>query len=54
MYINSAGLTSHMDQIINAAKDIKPICICISETHVTEDIYDKEISIPGYVMEQTT
>jgi hypothetical protein len=54
MYIYSPGLASHIDTITSTVNDIKPLCLCISETHVTNNIYDKEIQIKGYNMVQVT
>jgi hypothetical protein len=54
MYINSAGLVLHIDTITGTVNEIKPLCLCISEIHVTNNIYDKEIQIKGCNMVQVT
>jgi len=46
--INVAGLSSKMTEILNLLHAKKPLVVCLTETHITEDFQDSEISIPDY------
>ena len=48
LHVNIQGLTSHISEIRQLVTDNKPLVVCIGETHVTSDIIECEIDIPGY------
>ena len=48
LYCNSGSTPAHFDEIHAWACEFKPIVLCISETHLTEDILMNEVCIKGY------
>lgn len=48
LYLNAQSVFAHVDEIRKMVIDINPVLICLSETHLTEDIYDMEIELRGY------
>lgn len=48
MYLNIQSLPQHKTQLEWTISQWKPIIICLSETHVTEDFQNNEIDIEGY------
>lgn len=51
LYLNIEGFTTHRDELEQLAKSEDPVLICLSETHITEDILPSEVEIDGYVSE---
>ncbi len=47
-YANIQGFTTNKDELLKLIEDTKPICVILSETHITTDIEDVELSIDGY------
>lgn len=48
MHVNAQGLLSHAEDIQQLFRDENPFVVCVSETHLTADIEDDEIAMPGY------
>nr|CAI5837379.1 unnamed protein product [Callosobruchus analis] len=48
LYLNSEGLSKNFDEISYLVTQIKPFVVCLSETHITNDILDNEICIQNY------
>ena len=48
LYLNVRGLTTNINQLKVLVNRKKPAAIVLSETHITSDISDSEISIRGY------
>jgi len=50
LYFNINGLShKHVDELTIAIKKTKPLVVCLSETHITEAIFETELAIHGYV-----
>lgn len=49
-HINIQGLPSHFDQLLYFVERKMPLILCITETHITEDIEDIELNIDNYCM----
>lgn len=39
---------ANFDEIHNFIIAVNPVAVCISETHLTQTIYDSEVEIDGY------
>ncbi|KAJ8971063.1 hypothetical protein NQ317_002755, partial [Molorchus minor] len=52
VYFNCQGFINNKDQILQLVLDWKPIILCLSETHVDDDITDSELKIAGYNYEK--
>lgn len=50
LHMNAQGLLSHLVEIRKLLHDVQPEILCISETHVTSEIGDSELHIPGYIV----
>lgn len=50
LHMNAQGLLSHLVEIRKLLHDVQPEILCISETHVTSEIGDNELHIPGYIV----
>jgi hypothetical protein len=48
LYLNIAGTTRNKKELEDTIEKIKPSIICLTETHITEEIYDIEIQIKNY------
>uniref|UniRef100_U5ENN7 Putative transposase n=1 Tax=Corethrella appendiculata TaxID=1370023 RepID=U5ENN7_9DIPT len=48
MYLNIAGLTTHIDELKIILEDCKPKLVFLTETHITADIDTDELHIDGY------
>ena len=48
LYLNIYGLLQHIEELNIIIEDLHPAVICLSETHITPDIYEKEFNIKGY------
>lgn len=48
LYLNIESLLSHKSQLDWIINKMRPALICVSETHITEDIEDSELEIEGY------
>lgn len=46
--MNAQGLLSHVEEIQQLFQDENPFVVCVSETHLTADMADDEIAMPGY------
>lgn len=48
LYLNIQGLTTNLNQlkVLTAAKN--RVAVVLSETHITDDISDREINVKGY------
>lgn len=49
--MNSQGLTTNIDDIRHVVFKLNPSVVCVTETHVTTDVYRHEIEIKGYTLE---
>lgn len=48
VYLNICGFLNNKEQLLVLIRDKNPYIIFLSETRVTENIYDQEIEIKGY------
>lgn len=48
IYLNIQGLSTNFDNLTVMVAKYKPKLIILTETHITEDITDSEISLQGY------
>lgn len=48
LYTNVQGLTNNFNQVEIIAETEKPKFIILSETHMTEQVHENEISLNGY------
>ena len=48
MYLNIQSLLANKTELSFIVNSWKPFVICLSETHVTDQILDHEIHLPGY------
>lgn len=48
MSVNVCGLLRHKDDIDILIREMKPDILCVSETHVSEDVLDHEIAFTNY------
>lgn len=46
--MNSQSVLAHYDELEHFLKSHQPAVLCLTETHLTEDIENKEISVEGY------
>lgn len=46
--VNIQGLTTNISELSQFLIEEKPIVMCITETHITEEIEENEFSVPGY------
>lgn len=52
VYFNCQGYLNNKDNILVLINEWKPIIIFVSETHVSDDIENSELSVNGYKIEQ--
>jgi hypothetical protein len=50
LYANARGLINNKSDILQSISKLTPSILCLSETHVTDDIFDSEIEIKGFNM----
>ncbi|VEN53031.1 unnamed protein product [Callosobruchus maculatus] len=48
VYLNAGSLLANYDAISVLIATLKPLVVCLSETHVTESICESEIAVTGY------
>nr|CAI5821187.1 unnamed protein product [Callosobruchus analis] len=48
VYLNARSLLANHDTISVLIASLKPLVVCLSETHVTESICESEIAVTGY------
>lgn len=48
MYLNIESLLAHKTELEWSINQLKPIIVCLTETHITEEIEVSEINIKGY------
>lgn len=48
MYLNINGLTSHKTELEWIISKMKPIIVCVTETHITENFEEHELFINGF------
>lgn len=45
---NSQSVLAHYDEFYYFLKTSKPAVLCLTETHLTENVENQEISVDGY------
>jgi hypothetical protein len=48
VYLNAQGQVSNQSEIEILIKESKPSIVCLTETHVTENVFDSELGVKNY------